>query len=149
MSTLLPQILEAIKQAMKAQDKSRLETLRTLHSDIKNISINSGKEISDEIVIDVLAKSVKQLKEANEQFRAGGRQDLVDQNDVKIAIYQEYLPQALTEDEVRAIVADAKARTGAVGPKDMGKIMKEVTPLTKGRADAKLVSALVQAALQG
>jgi len=148
-STLLPQILEAIKTAMKSQDKPTLETLRTLHSDIKNIGINSGKEITDEVVIDVLAKSVKQLNDANEQFRAGNRPDLVAANDVKIALYQTYLPKALTEDEVRAIIAEAKERVGAAGPKDMGKLMKEVSPLTKGRADAKLVSTLVQAALQG
>jgi len=149
MSSLLPQILDAIKQAMKAQDKARLETLRTLHSDIKNIGINSGKEITDDVVIDVLAKSVKQLKEANEQFRAGNRLDLVEQNDAKIAIYQSYLPKPLSEDEIVALIAEAKARTGASNPKDMGKLMKEVSPLVKGRADAKLVSSLVQAALQG
>jgi uncharacterized protein len=147
-STLLPKIMDAIKTAMKAQDKLTLETLRTLHSDIKNISINSGNEITDEIVIDVLAKSVKQLNDANEQFRAGNRLDLVAANDAKIAVYQSYLPQALTEAELTALIAEVKERVGAVGPKDMGKIMKEVTPLTKGRADAKLVSSLVQASLQ-
>jgi len=147
-STLLPQILDAIKQAMKSQDKARLETLRTLHSDIKNIGINGGKELTDDIVIDVLAKSVKQLKEANSQFLAGNRQDLVDLNNAKIAIYEEYLPQPMSEDELKALVLQAKEATGAVGPKDMGKIMKEITPQIKGRADAKWVSQLVQAALQ-
>lgn len=148
-STLLPRILEDVKQAMKSQDKPKLETLRTLHSDIKKISIDSGKPIDDEMVIDVLAKSVKQLKEANEQFRLGNRQDLVDANDAKIAIFATYMPSPLTEDEIKALIADIKARTGAAGPKDMGKIMKELTPLVKGRADAKAVSGLVQEALKG
>lgn len=147
-TTLLPQILDAIKQAMKCQDKARLETLRTLHSDIKNIGINAGKELTDDIVIDVLAKSVKQLKEANSQFLAGNRQDLVDLNNAKIAIYEEYLPQPMSEEELKALVLQAKEATGAIGPKDMGKIMKEITPQIKGRADAKWVSQLVQAALQ-
>ncbi len=148
-STLLPRILEDVKQAMKSQDKPKLETLRTLHSDIKKISIDSGKPIDDEMVIDVLAKSVKQLKEANEQFRQGNRQDLVDANDAKIAIFATYMPSPLTDDEIKALIADIKVRTGAAGPKDMGKIMKELTPLVKGRADAKAVSGLVQEALKG
>ena len=148
MSALLTQILDAVKTAMKAQDKPRLETLRTLHSDIKKVAIDSGKEIVDEMVIDVLAKSVKQLKEANTMFASAGRADLVAANDAKIAVYQEYLPAALSEEELKAIIADAKARCGASGPKEMGKLMKEVSPLVKGRADAKLVSTLVQEALK-
>lgn len=147
-STLLQKILDDIKVAMKSRDALVLEVLRTLHSDIKNLSINSGKEITDEIVIDVLAKSVKQKNEAIEMLKAGGREEKVASEEAAIEIYKRYLPQELSEEEVIALIAQIKESTGAQGPKDMGKVMKEITPQVKGRFDAKRVSVLVQEALK-
>ncbi len=146
-SSLLQKILDDIKSAMKSHDSVTLETLRTLHSDIKNVSINSGKEITDETVIDVLAKSIKQKNEAMEMFRAGGRLELIAAEEYSIGIFKRYLPQALSEAEVVAMIMEIKATVGATSPKDMGKVMKEINPRVKGRFDGKRVSELVQNAL--
>lgn len=146
-SPLLQQILADIKAAMKAHDAATLEVLRTLHSDIKNVAINAKKDISDETVLDVLAKSIKQRNESIEMLRKGGREENAQEEEKTLAVYQKYLPKQLSEDEVKALIEEIKAQVGAQGPKDMGKIMKELTPKTKGRFDGRRVSELVKAAL--
>lgn len=146
-SQLLSQILADIKSAMKAHDTATLEVLRTLHSDIKNVAINAQKDISDEVVIDVLSKSVKQRGEAIDMLRKGGREENAKEEEAALAIYQKYLPKALSEEEVVALIAEIKAQVGAEGPKDMGKIMKELSPKAKGRFDGRRLSELVKAAL--
>lgn len=146
-SPLLQQILADIKAAMKAHDAATLEVLRTLHSDIKNVAINAKKDISDETVLDVLAKSIKQRNESIEMLRKGGREENAQEEEKTLAVYQKYLPKQLSEDEVKALIEEIKAQVGAQGPKDMGKIMKELTPKTKGRFDGRRVSDLVKAAL--
>ncbi|MCI5601187.1 MAG: GatB/YqeY domain-containing protein, partial [Hallerella sp.] len=130
-SPLLQQILADIKAAMKAHDAATLEVLRTLHSDIKNVAINAKKDISDETVLDVLAKSIKQRNESIEMLRKGGREENAQEEEKTLAVYQKYLPKQLSEDEVKALIEEIKAQVGAQGPKDMGKIMKELTPKTK------------------
>ncbi|MDY3920657.1 MAG: GatB/YqeY domain-containing protein, partial [Hallerella porci] len=142
-SPLLQQILADIKAAMKAHDAATLEVLRTLHSDIKNVAINAKKDISDETVLDVLAKSIKQRNESIEMLRKGGREENAQEEEKTLAVYQKYLPKQLSEDEVKALIEEIKAQVGAQGPKDMGKIMKELTPKTKGRFDGRRVSDLV------
>lgn len=146
-SQLLTQILSDIKSAMKAHDTATLEILRTLHSDIKNVAINAQKDISDEVVIDVLSKSVKQRGEAIEMLRKGGREENAKEEEAALAIYQKYLPKPLSEEEVVALIAEIKAQVGAAGPKDMGKVMKELSPKAKGRFDGRRLSELVKAAL--
>ena len=152
---LLTQILDDIKTAMKAHDAETLGTLRTLHSDIKNEAMKSGatpaqitESITDAMCIDVLAKSVKQKQESIEILKKGGFLDKIPAEEAVIAIYRKYMPAEMTEDEVKAIIAEIKAATGASSPKDMGKIMKELSPKVKGRFDAKRASALVQEALK-
>jgi len=154
-SELLTKIKDDIKNAMKAHDAESLSTLRTLHSDIKNEALKSGctpaeieNTISDEMVLDVLAKSLKQKNEAIEMLIKGGREDKAGEEKNAVALYQKYLPSQLTEEEVVAIINEVKAAVGATSPKDMGKMMKELTPKTKGRFDSKKLSALVQAALK-
>ena len=146
-SPLLQQILADIKAAMKAHDAATLEVLRTLHSDIKNVAINAKKDISDETVLDVLAKSIKQRNESIEMLRKGGREENAQEEEKTLAVYQKYLPKQLSEDEVKALIEEIKAQVGAQGPKDMGKIMKELTPKTKGRFDGRRVSDLVKEVL--
>lgn len=146
--SLLSLILEDIKVAMKSRDVAVLEVLRTLHSDIKNVAINSGKEITDEVVIDVLAKSAKQKNEAIEMLKAGGREERVAAEEAAVAVFKRYLPQEISEQEVLALISQIKEEVGAVSPKDMGKIMKEITPKIKGRFDPKRASALVQESLK-
>ncbi|MDY6283902.1 MAG: GatB/YqeY domain-containing protein [Hallerella sp.] len=146
-SPLLQEILADIKAAMKAHDTVTLEVLRTLHSDIKNVAINAKKDVTDEVVLDVLAKSIKQRNESIEMLRKGGREESAQEEEKTLAVYQKYLPKQLTEDEVKALIEEIKAQVGAQGPKDMGKIMKELSPKTKGRFDGRRVSDLVKAAL--
>ena len=146
-SPLLQEILADIKAAMKAHDSVTLEVLRTLHADIKNVAINAKKEVTDDIVLDVLAKSIKQRNESIEMLRKGGREENAQEEEKTLAVYQKYLPKQLSEDEVKALIEEIKAQVGAQGPKDMGKIMKELTPKTKGRFDGRRVSDLVKAAL--
>ena len=152
---LLTQILDDIKNAMKAHDAETLGTLRTLHSDIKNEAMKSGatpaqitESITDAMCIDVLAKSVKQKQESIEILKKGGFLDKIPAEEACIALYRKYMPAEMTEDEVKALIAEIKAATGAASPKDMGKIMKELSPMVKGRFDAKRASALVQEALK-
>ena len=152
---LLTQILDDIKTAMKAHDAETLGTLRTLHSDIKNEAMKSGatpaqitESITDAMCIDVLAKSVKQKQESIEILKKGGFLDKIPAEEAVIAIYRKYMPAEMSEDEVKALIAEIKAATGAASPKDMGKIMKELSPKVKGRFDAKRASALVQEALK-
>lgn len=146
-SPLLQQILADIKAAMKAHDTMTLEVLRTLHSDIKNVAINAQKEITDETVLDVLSKSIKQRNESIEMLRKGGREQNAQEEEKTLAVYQKYLPQQLTEEEVKALIAEIKAQVGVQGPKDMGKVMKELSPKAKGRFDGRRLSELVKEAL--
>ena len=147
-SELLQKILDDIKTAMKARDAETLGTLRTLHSDIKNVSINSGVEITDEIVLDVLAKSLKQKNEAIEMLKNGGREDKALEEAKAVELYQKYLPEPLSEDDVVALITELKETLGATSPKDMGKMMKELSPKVKGRFDSKRLSQLVQEAIR-
>ena len=154
-SALLTKILDDIKTAMKAHDSETLGTLRTLHSDIKNEAMKAGatpaqitESITDEMCVDVLARSVKQKQEAIEILKKGGFMDKIPAVESCIALYRKYMPAEMTEDEVKALIAEIKAATGAASPKDMGKIMKELSPKVKGRFDAKRASALVQEALK-
>ena len=155
MSALLTKILDDVKTAMKAHDAETLSTLRTLHSDIKNEAMKAGAtpaqiadSITDEMCVDVLARSVKQKQEAIEILKKGGFMDKIAAEEAAIALYRKYMPAEMTEDEVKALIAEIKAATGATSPKDMGKIMKELQPKVKGRFDGKRVSALVQEALK-
>ena len=154
-SALLTRILDDVKAAMKAHDTETLGTLRTLHSDIKNEAMKSGAtpaqitdSITDEMCVDVLARSVKQKQEAIEILKKGGFMDKISAEEACIALYRKYMPAEMSEDEVKALIAGIKAATGAASPKDMGKIMKELSPKVKGRFDAKRASALVQEALK-
>ena len=154
-SALLTRILDDVKAAMKAHDTETLGTLRTLHSDIKNEAMKSGAtpaqitdSITDEMCVDVLARSVKQKQEAIEILKKGGFMDKIPAEEACIALYRKYMPAEMSEDEVKTLIAEIKAATGAASPKDMGKIMKELSPKVKGRFDAKRASALVQEALK-
>lgn len=155
MSALLTKILDDVKTAMKAHDAETLSTLRTLHSDIKNEAMKAGAtpaqiadSITDEMCVDVLARSVKQKQEAIEILKKGGFMDKIAAEEAAIALYRKYMPAEMTEEEVKALIAEIKVATGASSPKDMGKIMKELQPKVKGRFDGRRVSALVQEALK-
>lgn len=142
-------LTEDMKQAMKDKEagKFRLSVIRMVRASVKNVEIDRKKELSDEEVLDVLAKEVKMRRDALDEFRKGNRPDLVAGLEQEIAILMDYLPEQLSEAQVRALVAEAVAATGAAGPKEMGKVMAALMPKVKGRADGKLVNSLVKEAL--
>ena len=135
-----------MKTAMKAREegRQRLGVIRLVRGVIRQQEIDGQRELDDDAVLAVISKEVKQRRDAIEEFQKGGRDDLVRQNEAEIAILMEYLPQQMTEDEVRSAVQEAIAATGASTPKDMGKVMKELMLKVKGRADGKLVNQIVR-----
>lgn len=133
--------------AMRAKDKVRLGTLRMLLAAIKQIEIDERIELDDDAVTAVVIKSVKQRKDSITQFEKAGRADLVDIEETELAILQEFLPQPLTSDEVKALIEQAIASTGASGMQDMGKVMGVLKKDISGKADMGEVSALVRAGL--
>lgn len=135
-----------MKAAMKDREagKLRLSVIRMVKSAIKNQEIELRHELSDEDVLGVLMKEVKQRKDSIEEFRKGNRNDLVETAEQEVLILQEYLPEPLTESEIEELVKAVIAETGAQSKKDMGKVMGLLTARTKGRADGKLVNQMVQ-----
>jgi hypothetical protein len=133
---------------MKNKDTIAKECVQMVRAAILQIEKDQKIEVDDAGVLVVINKEIKKYKDVLPDFIRGGRQDLVDQVNKKIDILTAYLPEQLSEDEVKAIIDDAITATGAVSMKDMGKVMGAVTAKTKGVADNKLVSELVKAALQ-
>ncbi|MCQ2361606.1 MAG: GatB/YqeY domain-containing protein [Acidaminococcaceae bacterium] len=144
------QLTEDMKTAMKEREagKLRLSVIRMVRSNIKNTEINEKRELNDDDVLAVLMKEVKMRQDSLEEFKKADRQELVAQAEEEIAILKKYLPAALSDEELKAIVAEVIAQTGAAGPKDMGKVMPEVMAKTKGRADGKRISAMVRELLK-
>ena len=132
---------------MRGGDSLRRDTLRMAASAAYNVEKRNRHPLTDDEFLAVLSREVKTRRESVEAFRAGGREDLATKEETEIAILSEYLPQALTEDEIRGLVRDAIAATGAASARDMGKVMGWLAPRTRGRADGKRVSELVVQAL--
>lgn len=145
--TIQEQISNDIKEAMKAKDAMRLDVVRMMKTALKNHEIEKMKELTDADAIEVLGREVKKLKDALEQFKAGGRADLVEKTEKEMTVIATYLPAAMSEDELKAVIAAKIAAAGEVTAKDFGRIMKEVSAETKGRADGGTVSRLVKEAL--
>jgi len=132
---------------MRSQDKFRLSVIRMVRSSIKNIEIDQRKTLDDQEVLDVLNREIKQRKDSLQEFEKAGRQDLVDQLQQELAVLSVYMPQQLSEDEVKEIVQQTIHEVGASSKADMGKVMGALMPKVKGRADGKLVNQIVQQAL--
>jgi uncharacterized protein YqeY len=133
--------------AMRAKDKVRLGTIRMLLAAIKQIEIDNKVELIDDEVMAVVIKSVKQRKDSIAQFEKANRIDLADIEKTELEILQEFLPQALTSDEVKTLIKQAIVSSGASGMQDMGKVMGLLKKDIQGRADMGEVSALVRASL--
>lgn len=147
--SLKEQLTDDMKAAMRARDKERLGVIRLALAAIKQQEVDNRIELDDAAVLAVLDKMVKQRRESIRQYTDGGRTDLADVEQAEIVVIQDYLPQALTEDEVQALVAEAVAATGAESVKDMGKVMAWIKPRAQGRADMSKVSGLIKAQLAG
>jgi uncharacterized protein len=146
-------INNALKGAMKAKDERRVSTLRLVNSTLKNADIEArgqGKEpLGDDGVLGVLQKMIKQRNESAELYDKGGRAELAQQEREEIAIISGYLPKQMSDDEVKAAIADAVKDTGAAGMKDMGKVIGALKGKYAGKMDFAKASALVKAALSG
>ena len=138
---------EDIKLAMKAKETDKLTALRTLLAQVKDATINAGKEPTDTDVATVVAKAIKQRRDSIAQFRQGGREDLAQKEEQEIAVFQKYQPQQLDQAAIEELVRKCIADTGAAGKKDMGKVMQALMPHVKGRADGKLVNQIVNTML--
>ena len=147
MSELYDKVMGDVKAAMKAHDMTSVNALRGVLAKAKDLTVNAGKEMTDDAILQVLAKGVKQREESIAQFEAAGRAELAEGEKKEMALLKKYLPEQLSEEQVAAIVKEAVAATQATSKKDMGKVMKEVMARVKGQADGKLVSRLVGAAL--
>ena len=145
---LKDQIQQDIKQAMKDKDKVKLSTLRLLMSEIKNKEIDAGGELEEGDILSIIQKAAKQRKESIEQYKKGGRDELAAKEERELDILSAYLPKQLSQEELEAIIREAIEKCGATSPKEMGKVMKEVMPAVKGRADGKEVNALVRKLLE-
>jgi hypothetical protein len=145
--SLSQQLSEAMKEAMRAKDSLRLNTIRQIRTSVKNKEIDERRELDDQEIIGVISTLVKQRKESAQLYREGGRPDLAEKEEQEMAVLQEFLPAQLGEEEIRSIIEEAVTETGAASMKDMGKVMKVVTGRTLGRADGRLVSELVKVRL--
>jgi len=144
---LYDKISKDMIEAMKAKDKDKVSTLRLLKSAVDKYLIDNKKErheASDEVVIEVVSKQVKTHRESIEQFKAGNRQDLVDGLNREIELLSTYLPEQLSEEELRKIIDEVVSKVNATTMKDMGNVMKELKPLVNGKADMQFVNAIVR-----
>jgi uncharacterized protein YqeY len=146
---LTERLAEDLKQAMKAKDKVRLSVIRMVRAAMKNKEIEKGSPLTDDDVIGVIQKELKQRQDSLQAFESAGRADLIEQARAEIAILQEYLPAALSTEELRELAKRVIEETGAQGRKDMGKVMSALMPQVRGRADGRLVQQVVQSLLSG
>ncbi len=141
--TLKEQLSNDLKEAMRAGETLRRETIRMAIAAVHNAEIQAGHELDDPGVQDVLAKQVKQRHESAEAFRAGKRQDLVDKEEAEAVILQAYLPQQLSRDEIAAEARKVIDETGAKGPADKGKVMPVIIGRLKGKAEGRTINEVV------
>lgn len=145
--TLRERLHEDLTAAMRSGDSLRRDVLRMAENAIYQVEKAKRVSPTDEDVAVILGKEVKTRRESIEAFRKGGREDLASKEEAEIAILADYLPKALTEDELRTLVDEAVASTGATSARDLGKVMGALSPKIRGRADGKVVSGLVAQAL--
>lgn len=146
-SPLKVKIQDSVKDAMRAKDKDRLNTLRQITAAIKQLEVDNRQDLNDDDIIVVLTKMTKQRKDSLSQFEQAGREDLAVIERAELAIIEEFLPTPLTESELEAAIAAAIAESGASSIKDMGAVMNVLRPKVQGRADMGAVSSQVKAAL--
>ncbi len=146
---LKDKIQEDLSGAIKAHDETRVSVLRMLKAAVMKFEVSGKqkKDASDEEVLQIIGKEAKQRKESIEAFRKGGREDLVSKEETELKILQNYLPQQLTEEELKKIVREVIAQTGAHGKGDFGKVMSAVMGRVKGRAEGTMVSKVTGAML--
>ena len=141
---LVDQINEDVKTAMKNQDKEKLNVIRMVKSALQMAKINLKHDLSNEEAIDVIDKQIKMRKDSISEFEKANRSDLIEQYEKEIEILKTYMPEQLSLDEVEKIINDAFEEIKPTSPKEMGLIMKNVTPKVKGRYDMKEISSIIK-----
>ena len=147
MTTLKNQITEVLKAAMRAKEMSKLTVIRGLQAAIKQIEIDERVELDDSRVLAVIEKQIKQRKESIKAFEGANRQDLASKEQAEVEIISQFLPAAMTEEELDSIIAQTITAQEATSMKDMGKVMNSLRPIIAGRADPAQVSAKIKAKL--
>lgn len=147
MSQLQQRLVDDMKSAMRAKEKDRLMTIRTILAAIKQQEVDTREDVDETAVLAILDKQSKQRRESISQFSKAGRDDLVAQEELELGFIQEYLPEPLSDDEVQSLIKDAIDSTGASSMKDMGKVMAHIKPIAQGRADMGKISGQIKAAL--
>ena len=144
--SLKEQLSEDMKAAMKAKEEGKLQlsVIRMVRAAIKNVEIDEKRELSEDEVFGIIAKEVKMRNDSMEEFAKGNRDDLIEQLKQEVAVLMKYLPEQMSEDEVRMIVQETITSVQATSPKQMGKVMAALMPKVKGRADGKLVNSIVR-----
>ena len=146
--SLKERLADELKNAMKNKDQLRKNVITMIRADIKQIEVDKRVELTDEEVIEIISKQAKQRRDSIEEFKKGGREDLVEQAAQEVDVLMEYLPEQLSEEEIETIIKEVIADTGATSMKDMGKIMATAMPKLKGRTDGKVVNQIVRKILQ-
>ena len=148
MSAIKTKLEDDLKRAMRERNAPRRDVIRYIRSEIRNQEIRLRRDLEDDDAIQVLSRQAQQRRDSIEAFESANRQDLVDKERAELEIITEYLPRQMGEDEIRALVAQTVAETGAAGPRDMGKVMSAIMPQVRGRAEGRQVSALVSEKLR-
>jgi len=141
------QLTAEMKACMKAKNKERLQVVRSLLAAIKQVEIDNQTTVDDAGVLAIIDKAMKQRRDSHQQFTDADRPDLAEQEAYEMSVIQDFMPQALTEDEINALIDDAMTKTGASSMQDMGKVMGLLKPEMQGRADMGEVSKLIKAKL--
>ena len=141
-------LMEDLKSAMKSQDKIKLAVIRMVKAAIQMEEIAKGRALDDAELVGILSKQIKTRKEANVEFEKAGRTDLVEQNNKEIEILNVYMPKMMDESEIEALVKEVFAKVNPTGTNDIGKVMKEIAPLVKGKADMSLVNSIIKKNLE-
>jgi len=142
--SLMDKLNDDMKQAMKTKDKLKLSVIRMVKSSVKNEEINQGKELSDDEVLALFNRELKQRRDSLQEFDKAGREDLAEQARAEIEVILQYLPKQLDEAEIRQIVEETIKQVGATSKKDLGKVMGAMMPRIKGKADGNQVNKIVQ-----
>ena len=145
--SLREQITADMQEAMRARDSTRLQAVRLLRAAIQRREVDEKIELADDEVLSVIQKMIKQGRDSIEQFEKGDRQDLVEKERTMLTVLKPYLPDALSDEDLAALIAEALAHTNAESMRDMGQVMGWLKPKLRGRADMATVSAAVQAQL--
>lgn len=141
-------LLEDLKLAMKSQDKVKLSVIRMVKAAIQMEEIAKKRELTEEEIVSILAKQIKTRKESIQEFAKANRNDLVEQNEAEVAILNTYMPKMMEESEIEALIEEVFTKVNPTGVNDIGRVMKEIAPLVKGKADMSLVNSLIKKHLE-